>query len=226
MDLFDDLVGLSTLDLSGNAITGLTAGVFEDLDDSLKSLYLRSNELASLPVDIFDGLTGLTGLDLSCNALTALDLTRFDPFATTLTFLEISGNRFTTPPAETALRAKLTNVGYLYTGANTLCGPPDDTELSEVSISPGSYPTGAVASPWSPMTSPRPPLPLQHETPTLSIEPFPDNLVPLYDDDPNTPGWQVKLPSYRNGFQWQVRSKNGFDTDYWQYRRVPRQPAR
>ena len=211
VDLFDTLVGLSTLDLSGNAITGLTTGVFEDLDDSLTSLYLRSNELASLPVDIFDGLTGLTGLDLSCNALTALDLTRFDPFATTLTFLEISGNRFTTPPAETALRAKLTNVGYLYTGANTLCGPPDDTGTSEVSISPGSYPTGAVAAMVAHDVSATT-ITITARDPNAEIMPFPVNLVPLYDDDPNMPGWQVKLPSYRNVFQWQVRSKNGLNT--------------
>ena len=211
VDLFDGLVGLSTLDLSDNSITGLTAGVFEYLDDSLTSLYLRSNGLASLPVDIFTGLTGLTGLDLSCNALTALDLTRFDPFATTLTFLEISGNRFTTPPAETALRAKLTNVGYLYTGANTLCGPPDDTELSELSISPGSSPNAAgiamVAHDVSATT-----ITITARDPNAEIVPYPNNRQGLYDDDPNTPGWQVRLPSYRNVFQWQVRSKNGLNT--------------
>ena len=211
VDLFDTLVGLSTLDLSDNSITGLTAGVFEDLHDSLTSLYLRSNGLASLPVDIFTGLTGLTGLDLSCNALTALDLTRFDPFATTLTFLEISGNRFTTPPAETALRAKLTNVGYLYTGANTLCGPPDDTELSELSISPGSSPNAAgiamVAHDVSATT-----ITITARDPNAEIVPYPNNRQGLYDDDPNTPGWQVRLPSYRNVFQWQVRSKNGLNT--------------
>ena len=211
MDLFDGLVGLSTLDLSGNAITGLTTGVFEDLDDSLTSLYLRSNGLASLPANIFDGLTGLKGLDLSCNALTALDLARFDPFASTLTFLEISGNRFTTPPAETALRAKLTNVGYLYTGANTLCGPPNDTGTSEVSISPGSYPTGAVAAMVAHDVSTTT-ITITARDPNAIIEPYPANLEPLYDDDPSTPGWQVKLPSYRNSFQWHVRAKNGFNT--------------
>ena len=217
VDLFDGLGSLSTLDLSGNSITGLTTGVFEDLDDSLRSLYLRSNGLASLPVVIFDGLTGLKGLDLSCNALTALDLARFDPFATTLTFLEISGNRFTTPPAEMALRAKLTNVGYLYTGANTLCGPPDDTELSEVGISPGVLTTtfeppglntsATVAHDVSTTT-----ITITARDPNATIEPYARNFEPLYDDDPSTPGWQVKLPSYRNPFQWQVRSKNGLST--------------
>ena len=217
MDLFDGLGSLSTLDLSGNSITGLTTGVFEDLDDSLTSLYLRSNELASLPVDIFDGLTGLTGLDLSCNALTALELVRFDPFATTLTFLEISGNRFTTPPAETALRAKLTNVGYLYTGANTLCGPPNDTGLSVLGISPGVLTTtfeppglntsATVAHDVSTTT-----ITITARDPNATIEPYARNSEPLYDDDPNTPGWQVKLPSYRNGFQWLVRAKNGMST--------------
>ena len=211
VDLFDGLVDLSALDLSGNLITGLTAGVFEDLDDSLKSLYLRSNGLASLPVNIFDGLTGLEGLDLSCNALTALDLARFDPFATTLTFLEISGNRFTMPPAETALRAKLTNVGYFYTGANTLCGPPDDTGTTEVSISPGSSPNAAgiamVAHDVSATT-----ITITARDPNAEIVPYPNNRQALYDDDSNMPGWQVRLPSYRNVFQWQVRSKNGLNT--------------
>ena len=52
--------------------------MFEDLDVDMKSLYLRSNGLTSLPANIFAGLTGLKDLDLSCNRLTALDLARFD----------------------------------------------------------------------------------------------------------------------------------------------------
>ena len=49
--------------------------------------------------------------------------------------------------------------------------------------------------------------------PNAEIEPYPDNGEPLYDDDPMTPGWQVRLPYYRNVFQWQVRAKNGFNTE-------------
>ena len=212
VNLFDGLVALRTLDLSGNSITGLTAGVFEDLDDDLKSLYLRSNMLASLPAAIFGGLTGLLDLDLSCNRLTALDLEQFNPFAMTLEFLEISGNRFTTPPAETALQAKLTKPNVnLYTGANTLCGPPDDTGTSELSISPGSYTTGAVAAMVAHNVSTTT-ITITARDPNAIIEPYARNLQGLYDDDPSTPGWQVKLPSYRNPFQWQVRSKNGFNT--------------
>ena len=211
VNLFDGLVALRTLDLSGNSITGLTAGVFEDLDDDLKSLYLRSNMLASLPTAIFGGLTGLLDLDLSCNRLIALDLEQFNPFAMTLEFLEISGNRFATPPDEMALMAKLKPNVNLYTGTNTLCGPPGDTELSEVSINPGSYPTGAifamVAHDVSATT-----ITITARDPNATIVPRDGNLVPLYDDDPSTPGWQVKLPSHRNVFEWLVRAKNGFDT--------------
>ena len=130
----------------------------------------------------------------------------------TLEFLEISGNRFTTPPAETALQAKLTKPNVnLYTGANTVCGPPVDTELSEVSISPGSYPTGAVVAMVAHDVSATT-ITITARDPNATIEPRDDNLVPLYDDDPSTPGWQVKLPSYRNSFQWRVRAKNGFNT--------------
>ena len=211
VNLFDGLVALRTLDLSSNSLTGLTAGVFEDLDVDMKSLYLRSNLLASLPANIFTGLTGLLDLDLSCNRLTALDPARVTPFASTLTFLEISGNSFTTPPTATGLA--LTNPDLnLYTGENTLCGPPDDTGTSEVSISPGSPPTGAgtamVAHDVSATT-----ITITARDPNAEIVPYPANFEPLYDDDPSTPGWQVKLPSHRNGFQWQVRAKNGFNTE-------------
>ena len=210
VNLFAGLVDLRTLDLSGNSLTGLTAGVFEDLDVDMKSLYLRSNKLASLPADIFAGLTGLLDLDLSCNMLTALDPAQVTPFASTLTFLEISGNSFTTPPTATGLA--LTNPDLnLYTGANTLCGPPDDTG-AEVSISPGSPPTAAgivmVAHDVSEAT-----ITITARDPNAEIEPYPDNGEPLYDDDPMTPGWQVRLPYYRNVFQWQVRAKNGFNTE-------------
>ena len=93
VDLFDGLVAtLDTLDLTGNSITGLTAGVFEDLDvDSLKSLYLRSNRLASLPADIFDGLTGLTGSGpLMQQRSPRLTLRESTPFASTL---DLPGNQ-------------------------------------------------------------------------------------------------------------------------------------
>ena len=209
VDLFDGLVDLRTLDLTGNSITGLTAGVFEDLDVDMKSLYLRSNRLASLPAGIFDGLTGLLDLDLSCNRLTALDPARVTPFASTLDFLEISGNSFTTQPTVAGLALTKPNVN-LYTGANTVCGPPDDTGTSEVSISPGSYTTGAettrVAHDVSATT-----ITITARDPNATIEPYPANFEPVYDDDPNTPGWQVRLPSNRNGFQWLVRAKNGFN---------------
>ena len=223
VDLFDGLGNLSTLDLSDNSITGLTAGVFEDLDASMQNLYLRSNGLTALPVDIFAGLTGLNGLDLSCNALTALDLTRFDPFASTLTYLDVSGNSFSTPPTETALRAKLTNASYIYTGEKTVCGPPDDAGLSGLSISPGDLTPvfeiatlitssfdAAVDSDASTTT-----ITITARDPNAQIEPHDPNDVPLYDDDPVADGWQVKLRSYRTTFQWRVQSANGANIMYY-----------
>ena len=218
VNLFDGLAVLDTLDLSGNSITGLTAGVFGDLDVDMKSLYLRSNQLESLPANIFTGLTGLKGLDLSCNSLTTLDFAGFDPFASTLEFLEISGNPFIGEPTQMALNAIFTstNPKYIYTGANTLCGPPNDTGTTEVSINPGSsYPAGTVvamvamvAHDVSTTT-----ITITARDPNATIEPYPDNFQPLYDGDLNESGWQVKLPYYRNAFQWQVRAKNGLSTE-------------
>ena len=215
VDLFDGLGDLGTLDLSDNSITALTAGVFEDLDDSLTNLYLRSNGLGALPAGIFAGLTGLAGLDLSCNSLTALDSMRLTPFASTLTFLDISGNSFTTPPTATDLT--LTNSGLrFYSGVNTVCGPPDDIGLSGFTISPGTLTTPLVApgdmgtfqatvahdvSMTTVTITPR--------DPNAQIVPYGSNDIPLYDNDPNTPGWQLDLGAYRNSFQWQVQAKNG-----------------
>ena len=216
MDIFDGLGNLSTLDLSDNSITVLTAGVFEDLDGSMQNLYLWSNGLTALPAGIFAGLTGLKGLDLSCNALTALDLTRFDPFASTLTYLDISSNRFTTPPTQTALRAKLTNSGLiLYIDQKTGCGPPNDTGLSGLSISPGDLtPAFETATPPSfdavvPHDASTATITITTLDPNAQIGPYTRNDKSLYDDNPNVRGWQVRLPSYRNTFEWEVRAANG-----------------
>ena len=214
VDIFDGLGDLGTLDLSDNSINALTAGVFEDLDDSLTKLYLRSNALAALPAGIFAGLTGLTELDLSCNELTALDSARFTPFASILTFLEISGNSFNTQP--TAADLALTNTGLkFYSGANTVCGPPGDIGLSEFSISPGALTTpfeapgllnsvATVAHNVSTTT-----ITIQPRDPNAQIEPYADNFQPLYDDDLNTPGWQVRPSYHRNPFQWEAQAKDG-----------------
>ena len=216
MDIFDGLGDLSTLDLSDNSITALTAGVFEDLDGSMQNLYLWSNGLTALPAEIFTGLTGLKGLDLSCNALTALDLTRFDPFASTLTYLDISNNSFTTPPTQTALRAKLTNSGLiLYINQKTECGPPNDTGLSGLSISPGDLtPAFETATPPSfdavvPHDASTATITITTVDPNAEIGPYTRNDKSLYDDNPNVSGWQVRLPSYRNTFEWEVRAANG-----------------
>ena len=216
VDIFDGLGDLSTLDLSDNSITALTAGVFEDLDGSMQDLYLWSNGLTALPAEIFTGLTGLKGLDLSCNALTALDLTRFDPFASTLTYLDISNNSFTTPPTQTALRAKLTNSGLiLYINQKTECGPPNDTGLSGLSISPGDLtPAFETATPPSfdavvPHDASTATITITTVDPNAEIGPYTRNDKSLYDDNPTTDGWQVRLPSYRNTFEWEVRAANG-----------------
>ena len=214
VDIFDGLADLATLELSDNSIAALPASVFEDQDDSLTKLYLRSNALAALPAGIFDGLTGLTELDLSCNELTALNSTRLTPFASTLTFLEISGNSFNTQP--TAAGLALTNSELrFYSGVNTVCGPPNDIGLSEFSISPGALTVpfeapgllnsvATVAHNVSTTT-----ITISPRDPNAQIEPYADNFQPLYDDDLNTSGWQVRPSSHRNPFQWQVQAKDG-----------------
>ena len=210
-DLFDGLGNLATLDLSGNSMTTLTAGMFDDLDDSLKTLRLQGNALTGLTASIFTGLTGMEQLDLSCNQIATLDLDEFDPFAASLSYLDISGNSFTTPPTETALQNKLTNTNLrLFTGTNSVCQPPTDIGIRDLRISngiispefepPGASDTFGLVDHEVTRTT----ITIIANDPHATVEEF-----TLYDDDPNTPGWQVKLPVLRNVFKWDVRSKSG-----------------
>ena len=145
-EIFDGLAGLQQLDLSYNVIPSLRAGLFAPLDGPLRTLRLTNNMVADLPASIFDGLTGLWRLRLDCNSLTALDLNRFDPFASTLITLDIRGNGFTTPPAETDLRAKLTSIETLLTGSSTTCrGPEVTVSPMSLTVAEGSTGTYAVA---------------------------------------------------------------------------------
>ena len=219
-DLFDGLGNLDTLDLSGNSMTALTAGMFDDLDDSLKTLRLQSNALTGLTAGIFTGLTGMEELDLSCNQIATLDLNEFNPFAASLSYLDISGNSFTTPPTVTALRNKLTNANLrLFTGTNTACQPPTDIGIREIRISngiispefepPGANDTYGLVDNEVTRTT----ITIIANDPDATVEERTGNQFTIYDDDPNTPGWQVKLPGRMNVFNWIVRSKNGKETE-------------
>ena len=54
--MFADLTSLTNLDLTGNDLTALPAGVFADLS-SLRTLDLHDNRLAALPAGVFAGLS-------------------------------------------------------------------------------------------------------------------------------------------------------------------------
>ena len=91
------LAAITILDLQRKGITALKAGDFDGLN-SLIRLWLRYNELSTLPVDIFDGLTSLTTLYLNSNALTSLPEGIFDGL-TELRDLHLSDNALTSLPA-------------------------------------------------------------------------------------------------------------------------------
>ena len=113
-DIFDGLTNLEEIYVGNTAITSLDPDIFDGLTN-LEVLHLSDNRLSSLPAGIFDDLSGLGKLEINCDFLTELDLSLFDPFAATLYELNIAGNNFTTPPTETAIRAKLTRLRNLET---------------------------------------------------------------------------------------------------------------
>ena len=98
-----------------------------------------------------------------------------------------------------------------------MCGPPDDTGLSVLGISPGVLtstvnPPGLNTSATVAHDVSTTTITITTRDPNAKIEPNPTNFIPLYDYDPDMPGWQVRLSSYRNPFQWFVRAKNGVRT--------------
>ena len=104
-DIFDGLTALENLDLDQNSLDTLDADIFDGLT-ALTRLELQNNRLTALDADIFDGITLLERLNLECNYFTALDLDIFNPFAATLIALNLQSDSFTTPPSDTAIRAK------------------------------------------------------------------------------------------------------------------------
>ena len=104
-DLFDGRTALREILLDHNSLDTLDANLFDGLT-ALEELQLQDNRLTALDANLFEDLTALDSLDLNCNYFTALDLDIFDPFAATLIELNLQSDSFTTPPSDTAIRAK------------------------------------------------------------------------------------------------------------------------
>ena len=73
--------------------------IFDPLDDSLTYLWLRDNELATLPADLLDGLTGLVIVTLSGNQLTNTIPAGVFADQGDLRILTLYDNNITSPPA-------------------------------------------------------------------------------------------------------------------------------
>ena len=127
-DIFDGLTALEELYLFNNSLTTLHEDIFDGLT-ALNRLELQDNSLTALDADIFEGITALNWLDLGCHFFTELDLDIFDPFAATLTHLSLMSDSFTTPPVETAIRAKFPMITDVFIAATT---------CSRVTVSPTS----------------------------------------------------------------------------------------
>ena len=120
----DDLTGLTSLNLGGNSLTGNIPTQLGSLT-SLTELDLGGNSLTgALPTEL-DSLTSLTTLDLSGNAGLTADLTRLGAMAaalTSLTTLDLSGTGICVNPADTGAMntAVITWVNTIRaTGSNT-----------------------------------------------------------------------------------------------------------
>ena len=150
-DIFDGLSRISKLNLSSNELSSLDADVFDGLS-RMWELNLRDNPIPSFPTGIFEDQTELRSLYLHCTSLTELDLDLFDPFAGTLRTLDIRGIEFTTEPSETAIRAKLTSLTSLKTGAFTCSSvaPGVTVTPGSLTVAEGGTGTYEVALPTQP----------------------------------------------------------------------------
>ena len=96
---FAMLTDVSALDLSGNALRSLPAGVLGEMT-SLATLDLSDNSLSGLPSGVFDSTSALVTLDLSGNSLSSVPLGVFDA-TDALTTLNLSGNSLSNVPEGT-----------------------------------------------------------------------------------------------------------------------------
>ena len=95
------LTALTTLDLNGNALSSLDAGAFSGLT-ALEVLQLESNDLSSLPDGVFSGLTALEELYLYANKLSSLPAGAFSGL-TALETLSLDGNAVDPLPVAVSL---------------------------------------------------------------------------------------------------------------------------
>ena len=101
------LTSLSTLDLDGNPLGKLPAGIFDDLT-SLTRLILSNNRLTGLPSGVFDELTALQVLNLDGNQLSGLPA---------LEALDLRTNRLSALPD--GILSGLMNLRALYLEGNS-----------------------------------------------------------------------------------------------------------
>ena len=146
-DLFDGLTALYDLRLDQNSLSTLDADIFDGLT-ALGYLELQDNRLTALDADIFDGITLLERLDLKCNYFTALDLNIFNPFVATLTYLNLMSDSFTTPPVESAIRAKFPMITDVLIGVTPcLRVTVSPTSLTVTEGATGTYTVALRAQP-------------------------------------------------------------------------------
>ncbi|MDE3259287.1 MAG: leucine-rich repeat protein [Gemmatimonadota bacterium] len=93
---FDNLTGLVGLDLADNRLSSLPADIFEFLIN-LKVIGLSDNQLNSLPEGLFDNLTSVKMIFLDGNQLSSLAEGLFDGPANLL-LIDLSGNRLSSLP--------------------------------------------------------------------------------------------------------------------------------
>ena len=114
--VFDPLTALTSLTLASNRLTTVPAGVLDRLT-ALTTLSLYRNGMTSLPAGVFDRLTALTSLDLGTNSLSSLPAGIFDSTAALVTLWLDANQLATLPPG---VFDALTALKNLHTQGNPL----------------------------------------------------------------------------------------------------------
>ncbi len=130
-----ELAALTTLDLSGNSLTGDIPGAALDDLTGLTSLNLGGNSLTGAIPTQLGSLTSLTELDLGGNSLTGALPTELDSL-TSLTTLDLSGNAGLTADVTrlAAMAAALTSLTTLDLSGTGICVNPADTGAMNTAV--------------------------------------------------------------------------------------------